>query len=186
MMLEEDRGELSRLERDVVQAMQDNRPIATNVNSTVGEAMNFGDRVADRVAAFGGSWSFIGLFSGIVIIWMAVNLGLFLSRPFDPYPFILLNLVLSSLAALQAPVIMMSQNRKGDRDRLTAEQNYRVNLKSELEIRLLHSKVDEMLQHHWGRLLKIQQIQIDMLQSMSGMRKRNAPAPDLDPSGPAA
>lgn len=106
-------------------------------------ALNLGDRLADRVASFGGSWTFIAAFFGLLLGWIVLNI-VGLRHPFDPYPFILLNLVLSCLAAIQAPVIMMSQNRKEQRDRLRAIHDYRVNLKAEHEIRLLHEKIDAL------------------------------------------
>jgi len=104
------------------------------------------------------------------VIWIALNSVLLLRRPFDPYPFILLNLVLSCLAAIQAPVIMMSQNRQESKDRLRSQHDYRVNLKAELEIRQLHDKIDHLLSHQWERLVEIQQIQIDLLSELAPLR----------------
>ena len=120
--------------------------------------------MADRVAGFGGSWTFILAFCAILLMWMAVNLGIWLSKPFDPYPFILLNLVLSSMAALQAPIIMMSQRRQGEKDRETAMEDYKTNLKAELEIRQLHEKLDHQLVRQWEKLVEMQQIQLEMLE----------------------
>jgi len=117
--------------------------VTRNTNVQEAEMLTVGQRVADRVAAFGGSWSFILLFAAVIVVWMAVNVVAAV-RHFDPYPFILLNLVLSTLAALQAPVIMMSQNRQAFKDRLNAEADYQVNLKAELEVAHLHKKVDRM------------------------------------------
>jgi uncharacterized membrane protein len=128
--------------------------------------------MADGVASFGGSWRFIIIFASILVIWIALNSFLLLKRPFDPYPFILLNLVLSCLAAIQAPVIMMSQNRQESKDRLRSQHDYRVNLKAELEIRQLHDKIDHLLSHHWERLVEIQQIQIDLLSELTGLRDK--------------
>ena len=138
---------------------------AHEVNTQFDQQLTLGERVADRVASFGGSWRFIGLFAAVLIIWMLVNSAV-LQQPFDPFPFILLNLVLSCLAAIQAPVIMMSQNRQEERDRMRAENDYLVNLKAELEIRMLMLKVDSLLHHQWQRLLDIQEVQTELLEEM--------------------
>jgi uncharacterized membrane protein len=123
-----------------------------------------GERTADRVASFGGSWTFILFFMGVLFSWMALNVSGLFAEPFDPYPFILLNLVLSCLAALQAPVIMMSQRRQEEKDRRRAENDYMINLRAELEIRQLHEKIDHQMAHQWERLAELQQIQIDLLE----------------------
>jgi uncharacterized membrane protein len=128
--------------------------------------------MADRLASFGGSWTFLIIFASILLIWISLNSFLLLKRPFDPYPFILLNLVLSCLAAIQAPVIMMSQNRVEVKDRLRSQHDYRVNLKAELEIRQLHDKIDHLLSHQWERLVEIQQIQIDLLSELTRLRDK--------------
>ncbi|WP_234631888.1 DUF1003 domain-containing protein [Agrobacterium vitis] len=126
--------------------------------------LRFGDRASDAVASFGGSWRFIIIFSIILVAWMAINsIGLFL-RPFDPYPYILLNLLLSCVAAMQAPIIMMSQKRQEEKDRQRAENDYMINLRAELEIRQLHEKIDHQMAHQWARLAELQQIQIDLLE----------------------
>lgn len=135
-----------------------------NPNVAFEERMSFGQRVADRVAHFGGSWTFIGAFLLAMIIWMIVNNQL--RRPFDPYPFILLNLCLSCVAALQAPVIMMSQNRQAAKDRLMATTDYEVNLRSELAIQTLHARFDELREKDWSELLKIQRRQIELLEDI--------------------
>jgi uncharacterized membrane protein len=165
-ILEAERGELSSLDEQVVAALRDQELVAANINEEFHGRLTLGQRVADKVAAFGGSWGFIGLFGAIILAWMVVNAGLLIAKPFDPYPFILLNLVLSTLAALQAPVIMMSQNRQAAKDRLQAEHDYRVNLKAELEIRLLHTKLDQLLTHQWQRLIEIQQLQMDLMEEI--------------------
>ncbi len=165
-LLREERGELSSLDEQVIAALRDQEMLAANVNTEFHERLTVGQHVADRVAMFGGSWRFIGLFGAVIGVWMLLNIGLLLARPFDPYPFILLNLVLSTLAALQAPVIMMSQNRQSSKDRLQAEHDYRVNLKAELEIRLLHTKLDQLLTHQWQRLIEIQQVQMDLMEEL--------------------
>ncbi len=125
----------------------------------------FGDRVADRVASFGGSWPFIGIALAAICVWMLINIRS--PQPFDPYPYILLNLVLSCLAALQAPVIMMSQNRQAVRDRLDAQNDYEVNTKAELEIVALHTKLDEIRDQKWGELVRMQERQIVLLTKLA-------------------
>jgi uncharacterized membrane protein len=129
--------------------------VSRNVNVEVAEQMTLGQRVADRVAAFGGSWTFIGIFAAIMLVWVTLNTAALFRHHFDPYPYILLNLFLSMIAAIQAPVIMMSQNRQAAKDRLQADQDYQVNLKAELEVAQLHRKIDhlhERLEEHWERL----------------------------------
>lgn len=139
-------NDLNEGEQHVIQAIANQEPIATNLNESFKEQLSFGQRVADKVAEFGGSWTFIILFIVIMLVWMASNtLFLVSEEAFDPYPFILLNLVLSSLAALQAPIIMMSQNRQSDKDRMAAALNYEVSLKTDLEIIRLHQKLDELI-----------------------------------------
>ncbi|USN99226.1 MAG: DUF1003 domain-containing protein [Phycisphaeraceae bacterium] len=165
-LLEAEHGELTSLDEQVIAALRDQELVAADINEAFTERQSIGQRIADRVAAFGGSWTFIGLFGAIIVGWMAVNAGLLLAKPFDPYPFILLNLVLSTLAAFQAPVIMMSQNRQAAKDRLEAEHDYRVNLKAELEVRLLHTKLDQLLSHQWKRLIEIQQLQMDLMEEI--------------------
>ena len=123
--------------------------------------------MSDRLASFGGSWTFIGLFFAILVLWMAFNIVVVAQAQFDPYPFILLNLVLSCLAAIQAPIIMMSQKRQEAKDRLRSENDYRVNLKAELEIRHLHEKIDHILTRQWERLAEMQQIQLEIMQELA-------------------
>jgi len=134
-----------------------------------------GERVADRVAEFGGSWSFIVLFWTVLGGWIILNSVSLLTHPFDPYPYILLNLVLSCLAAIQAPIIMMSQNRQEARDRLRAEHDYGVNLKAELEIRHLVARIDQLVTHQWQRLLEIQRLQLELLEPGVGAPPKNSP-----------
>lgn len=162
-LLEAERGELGTLDRDVLQSLEDGELVAQSPEA-IDERMCFGDLMSDRVASFGGSWTFILSFLAVLIIWMTLNASAWLFKSFDPYPFILLNLVLSCVAALQAPIIMMSQRRQESKDRLRAENDYRVNLKAELEIRLLHDKIDHQLSHQWQRLTELQQIQIELLE----------------------
>ena len=156
---------LTDRERRVVERLLERRHVSRNTNREFDEQATLGQRVADRVAAFGGSWPFIILFGGILLVWVGVN-SLLLLRPFDPYPYILLNLFLSMLAALQAPVIMMSQNRQAAKDRLDAAHDYEVNLKAELEIAGLHLKIDELRDQKWAELVATQQRQIDLLETL--------------------
>ncbi len=169
-MLATERGELSSLETDVLESLRQHEILASNSNVDFDETTSVGDRLADQLATFGGSWTFLIIFGAILIVWIALNSMLFMWRPFDPFPFILLNLILSCLAAIQAPVIMMSQNRVEAKDRLRAENDYRVNLKAELEIRHLHSKLDLLLTHQWQRLLEIQEIQLEVMEQISSRK----------------
>jgi uncharacterized membrane protein len=162
-LLENEKGILTHLEEDVFRSMREQEPLSRNIQEEYDRQLTFGDRVADAVANFGGSWPFIIGFFVFLLIWMGINSVLFLWRPYDPYPFILLNLVLSCLAAVQAPIIMMSQNRQGEKDRLRAENDYQVNLKAEIEIRHLHEKIDHLVLRQWQRLLEIQQVQLEVM-----------------------
>ena len=166
-MLETDRGELDKLETQVLESLKEQDLLAENLNETFGEKLTTGQKVADAVASFGGSWRFIIGFGVFLAIWVLINSLVFLYKPFDPYPFILLNLMLSCLAALQAPVIMMSQNRQEAKDRLRGENDYRTNLKAELEVRLLHEKLDHLLTQQWQRLLEIQALQLELMEELA-------------------
>jgi len=159
-----ERGDLSRLEKDVVKSLVHHETLSKNVNTQFEKKLGFGERIADKVAEFGGSWKFIGIFARVIVVWVIINTIILLNHPVDPYPFLLLNIMLSCLAAIQAPVIMMSQNRKESKDRLRSENDYKVNLKAELEIRILHEKIDNLIQHQWQRLLEIQQLQLEMME----------------------
>jgi uncharacterized membrane protein len=165
-VIEGDTEKISALEQQVIDSLKEQELLSKNINVEYDRSLTFGARLADRFAEFGGSWNFIGLFAIIIIVWMGLNSYTLIVKPFDPYPFILLNLVLSCLAALQAPIIMMSQNRQASRDRLRAEYDYRVNLKAELEIRHLHEKVDLWLVNQWKRLLGIQKIQMELMEEL--------------------
>jgi uncharacterized membrane protein len=157
------RGELTVLDHEVLDSIRTGDVLSENVG-TAGEAQETrGERLADGVATFGGSWTFIVSFFAVLAGWVALNAVVLAGRPFDPYPFILLNLVLSCLASIQAPVILMSQNRKGTKDRARAEHDYQVNLKAELEIRLLHEKLDHLLLHGWQNLVETQRVQAELL-----------------------
>ena len=166
-LVETEMGELSILELDVMRSMKDQNVLAKNVNVEFDQKLTLGERLADQVAEFGGSWGFIITFTVIIVIWIIMNSVVLLRRPFDPYPFILLNLVLSCLAAIQAPIIMMSQNRQEAKDRLRSEHDYQINLKAELEIRYLHEKIDHLLAQQWQRLVEIQQIQMDLMEELA-------------------
>lgn len=152
-------------ERLVVDAMERGTLVARNVLSDSNSADTFGARLADRVAAFGGSWTFILIFLAFLAAWTLINTEILGPRreAFDPYPYIFLNLFLSMIAALQAPVIMMSQNRQGEKDRLHAANDYEVNLKAELEIRALHDKLDLLRTMDWQALVEQQHRQIELL-----------------------
>ena len=162
-LLESEKGELTSLEREVLHSLQEQELISENVDAQFEQQWTLGERLADRIASFGGSWSFLILFSVFITVWIVMNSLVLLWRPADPYPFILLNLMLSCLAAVQAPVIMMSQNRQEAKDRLRSQHDYQVNLKAELEIRHLHEKIDHLLSHQWERLVQIQEVQLDLL-----------------------
>jgi len=162
-LLQAERGELTTLDAEVLESLKQQELVSRNPEGDSQSAPTLGQRLADRIAAVGGSWRFINLFAVVLFVWIGVNTVVLVSRPFDPYPFILLNLVLSCLAAIQAPVIMMSQNRQEARDRLHARRDYQVNLKAELEIRQLHQKVDHLLSHQWERLVEIQEIQMELM-----------------------
>lgn len=163
-LLADESGELAELDREVIESLESGEIVSRNPEEEIGKKPTFGERTADKVAEFGGSWTFIISFAGVLITWITLNVIGLSARPFDPYPFILLNLVLSCVAAFQAPVIMMSQRRQETKDRLRAENDYRVNLKAELEIRQLHEKIDHQLAHQWQKLAELQQIQIDLLE----------------------
>ncbi len=152
---------LTDLEKKVLAALQGRDSLVSTIEE-VEKPLTTGQKVADEVATFGGSWRFIILFGLFILIWISVNVFM-LTTKFDPYPFILLNLILSCLAALQAPVIMMSQNRQEEKDRDRAKKDYMINLKSELEIRMLHEKIDHLIMDQQQELLSIQKMQVEMM-----------------------
>lgn len=165
--LQSEKGDLTQLEHEVLDSMHSHELLTKNVDNEFDQSWTFGERLADRIAEFGGSWTFLICFGLFLVVWILINTVVLIVHPPDPYPFILLNLVLSCLAAVQAPIIMMSQNRQEAKDRLRSQHDYQVNLKAELEIRHLHEKVDHLLSHQWDRLARIQEIQIDLLSEMS-------------------
>ena len=174
-MLHAEKRDITVLEREVIDSLAHHETVvADNVEQEMEGHRSFGERAADHVAEFGGSWHFIILFGAVLVVWMAVNVVM-ATRAFDPYPFILLNLVLSCLAAVQAPIIMMSQRRTEAKDRVRSLNDYQVNLKAELEIRHLHEKMDHLIMRQWERLAELQRMQIEMMQELLD-RKRKPPA----------
>src|SRR5947199_870845 len=170
-VLEDEVGELSDHDQEVVESLEQHEILSSDISKQFEKKLTFGERLSDHIASFGGSWRFIILFGAVLFGWIILNAIFLLNRGFDPYPFILLNLILSCLAAIQAPIIMMSQNRAEARDRLRAENDYKVNLKAELEIRHLHEKIDHLLRRQYNRLFEIQQIQIELLEEISRQKK---------------
>lgn len=162
-MINSDLKQSQKINRKLTRAMQSDDYEITDVNETLSRSLTFGERVADDVARFGGSWGFIGIFVFILLAWMLINGLQLFGVHFDPYPFILLNLVLSCIAAIQAPIIMMSQNRSADRDRMAAENDFHVNLKSEHELRILHAKLDHLSQNQIPHTLEVEKLQIEIL-----------------------
>lgn len=160
--------ELGHPEKRVLEHVSQRTPISRDAGRLAEEHATFGDRLSDRVAEVGGSWGFIIAFTLVLFGWMLLNSGILkeLGLAFDPYPYIFLNLMLSTLAAVQAPIIMMSQNRQEARDRARADNDYMVNLKAELEVRLLHEKLDHLLRTQFERLMEIQQVQIELMQDL--------------------
>ena len=168
--LEQERGELSVVEAEVARRAGEHIAIAENLEREFARRATRGQRVADAVAAVGGSWPFVISFLAVLAVWVAINVAL-AARAFDPYPFILLNLVLSCLAALQAPIIMMSQNRLSARDRMEADLDFRTNLKAELEIASLHEKIDHLLHGQFERMVELQEVQIELLNDLAEGRQ---------------
>ena len=162
-ILESNIGILNKVEKKVANQLKNNNFISTQHVLDKKDDLTIGQKLADKVAAFGGSWRFITIFGIFILIWMIINIIFLATKAFDPYPFILLNLILSCLAALQAPVIMMSQNRQEEKDRERAQNDYMINIKSEIEVRMLHEKIDHLIINHQQKLMEIQQIQIEML-----------------------
>lgn len=160
---------LTAAERRVIEGLLSGTGVARNTNREFERTLTFGARLADRMASFGGSWTFILIFLAVLAAWVVLNSFILQARhrAFDPYPYILLNLFLSMVASLQAPVIMMSQNRQASRDRLDASHDYEVNLRAEIEIRSLHDKLDALRESQWAELVEMQQEQIRMLQSLA-------------------
>ncbi|EUJ23024.1 hypothetical protein PGRAN_10073 [Listeria grandensis FSL F6-0971] len=161
-----DTRENEAINKKIIQSIKDGETLSEDVDNAFTSHLSIGQKIADTIAKFGGSWGFILCFMGILALWIIMNSIALFTKPFDPYPFILLNLVLSCLAAIQAPVIMMSQNRQEARDRAQSESDYKINLKSEIEIRLLHEKLDHVLNEQWQHLIEVQRLQIDALNEL--------------------
>lgn len=165
-LMKTEKGETKVLQKDVKKSLEDQEMLTENINRAYDEDLSFGDRLADKIASFGGSWKFIIAFMLVLFSWIGLNVYILTKAPFDPYPFILLNLVLSCLAAIQAPVILMSQNRHADKDRMKMDNEYKINLKAELEVRHLNDKIDFLLLKQWQRLLQIQELQTDLMEEL--------------------
>ncbi|MCB0331313.1 MAG: DUF1003 domain-containing protein [Bdellovibrionales bacterium] len=170
-LLKSEKGELTSLEQEVLQSLEHHELISDNLDEEGEKEWSLGEKLADRIATFGGSWTFLLLFGGFLFLWILSNSIMLLGKPVDPYPYILLNLLLSCLAAIQAPIIMMSQNRQEAKDRNRSEHDYKVNLKAELEIRHLHEKIDHLLSHQWDRLIEIQQMQLELLNELGAQKE---------------
>lgn len=166
-LLDTEDAQLKKLNDIVADALREEDLLTSKLSEPSEEHSTFGTRIADKVASFGGSWKFIITFGLIIVVWICINAFQLLRNTFDPYPFILLNLVLSCLAALQAPVIMMSQNRQEEKDRKRAENDYLINLKAEIEIRNLHQKIDLLMAEQLKNLMEIQKIQIELLEKLN-------------------
>lgn len=163
----QDQNETKKINQEMLEQLKNKQIISQNLNTTINQKATFGQKSADAIAKFGGSWPFIFLFVVILGSWILLNTLHFLGLSFDRYPFILLNLVLSCLAAIQAPIIMMSQNRQATRDRIAADHDYQTNLKAELEISLLHEKIDYLMSLQWQQMLELQQLQIELLTQLN-------------------
>jgi uncharacterized membrane protein len=168
--------------RRVVSHVAEQRSISRDVNATYDSQLTVGERMADLVARFGGSWTFISLFGAFLLTWAVLNSLLLHSSAFDPYPYIFLNLLLSMLAAIQAPIIMMSQNRQAAKDRVAAEHDYEINLKAEIEICQLHDKIEELRSQHIAQLLELQQQQVDLLRQIAASAGRSEAAAGSPPA----
>lgn len=175
-LLKADDIDTEQMNQEVYKSVQEHELLAKNTDREFEKNQTFGDRMADKIASFGGSWKFIGIFSFILFVWMVGNTSVIMSKPLDPFPYIFLNLILSCLAAIQAPVIMMSQNRQQERDQLRGDNDYKVNMKAEIEVRAINEKVDKLLNDQWKHLLEIQQMQMDMIQELTRGR-----AGEVDP-----
>ena len=178
-VLQDEIGELSALDDEVIESLREHEILSSDLSKQFEKKLTFGERLSDSIASFGGSWTFIIFFSVVLVLWIGVNIFILATRALDQYPYILMNLVLSALSSIQAPVIMMSQNRSEARDRLRGENDYKINLKAELEIRHLHEKIDHLLRRQYNRLFEIQQIQIELLEELGQKRRgtTSTPAP---------
>jgi uncharacterized membrane protein len=176
-LLDTENEHLKKLNNIVLTAVQDEQLLTQRIYEGEDKKISFGDRLADKVASFGGSWRFILSFAGFMLLWISANIFL-LKRAYDPYPFILLNLLLSTIAALQAPFIMMSQNRRETKDRERAMNDYQVNLKTEIELRNLHEKMNLLMQEQMQTLFEVQKVQLEMIEETRNMVRHNASSID--------
>jgi len=180
--LASERGRLTAIEEDVARTAARHLTLATDLEAEFQRTATFGDRAADSVARLGGSWSFVIAFTCVLVGWIAWN-GHRGEEAFDPFPFILLNLVLSSIAAFQAPIIMMAQNRVAERDRRQADQDFKTNLKSEIEVAAVHEKLDHLIHVQWEELIELQELQLELLQELR-QTTRGSVAPPPPPALP--
>ena len=171
-LMADERGDLSHLENEVLNSISRKEILTTDVEEVLESKLTIGQLMSDWLAKFGGSWLFIVIFGFLLALWIIVNTVALLSKPFDPYPYILLNLVLSCMAAIQAPIIMMSQNRQEAKDRARSTHDYQINLKAELEIRQIHQKLDHLLSHQLERMMKIQEVQLKFLGEMQALSEQ--------------
>lgn len=171
-LIVEERGELEIIDLDVMDAIKNNSILSENIQDEMDADLTIGQKIADQVASFGGSWIFLFVFFSFILIWILINIWFLPVNAFDPYPFILLNLLLSCIAAIQAPIIMMSQNRVEQKDRIRGEHDYKINLKAELEIKLLSEKIDHLLVNQNKKLLEIQELQTDYLEDLMNALKK--------------
>jgi uncharacterized membrane protein len=165
-LLQQEVGELNDSEKEVLSSLGAKKLLAASTNLQYDRTLTLSQKVADHISDFGGSWKFIGIFGLLLMIWIGINSWILIEGTFDPYPYIFLNLVLAVITALQAPIIMMSQNRQEQKDRITAENDYKVNLKSELLILQLTAKIDHLMKKQWMRMLEHQQMQIEAAQAV--------------------
>jgi uncharacterized membrane protein len=170
-LLQGESKSLGQFETEIIENLQKEELYVQKLYDEYDHRLTKWDKLADTIASFGGSWKFIGIFGGFIVVWIIINIILLTQNAWDPYPFILLNLILSCLAAMQAPVIMMSQNRAEERDRMRAENDYKINMKAEIEIKILHEKMDHLINNQWQKLLEIQQIQIELMEEMRKIGK---------------
>jgi uncharacterized membrane protein len=175
-LISREKEDLAIIDKDVIDTFKKNPVLSENMYEKKEAKLTIGQKLADKIAFFGGSWTFIIIFFSFIIIWMVINVIVLISKPFDPFPFILLNLFLSCLAAVQAPIILMSQNRQSEKERTRGEHDYKIDLKAELEIKLLSKKVDHLLVRQINNLLEIQEVQTDYLEDLFNSNKKTLKA----------
>lgn len=172
MLVSDEKTDIKNLDSKVMNDIEFNEKASEKVEEEDINLLTFGNKLSDKIASFGGSWGFIISFFMFILLWMIINIVFLQKRAYDPYPFILLNLILSCIAAIQAPIIMMSQNRQEVKDRKRSEHDYKINLKAELEIKILSEKMDHLLVHQNKKLLEIQEIQADYLEDLIASIKK--------------